>query len=415
MYFSISVISFITLASYIYNYSSSNIVINQVVYQFFANISNDYGKHLMFYLTTLGQSYMVLLGSGAIIIYLLFSKQIRLVVHILGLLAMTLVTTTMLKNLTHSIRPTHIFKSYSFPSGHTTIATVFYGGLLLLVYKQLQPKTRKLALIITSFVIAGVAISRLYLGVHWLTDITGGFLLGISLLILSTMLYNRKPQPLSHNKNFISVMLMSCLVAYGVYAYSNRNELHRYLYKEPIPMKVKTLKSWYQQDADFLDSWHLNVLGFKSQKINIEWLGKINRICAILLDNGWKEPEPMAWSDIFFRLSGVKSAEHLPLIDPKYLDQPAKIIAIKRIKTNQLLVLRLWPANIHLHGTTDDLWVGVIAVVPRTYSWLSSKYNTTISPSEDLLFNPKVPSVNPYIPRPIVIKPGKKADIMLLK
>ena len=76
--------------------------------------------------------------------------------------------------------------TYSFPSGHTAAATVFYGFLAILICSRTRRSVYQ-ALVWTTAVavIAGVAFSRLYLGVHYLTDIAGGLILGLTWLSLS--------------------------------------------------------------------------------------------------------------------------------------------------------------------------------------------------------------------------------------
>ncbi|OOQ60258.1 phosphatase PAP2 family protein [Mucilaginibacter pedocola] len=83
----------------------------------------------------------------------------------------------------------------SFPSGHVMFYTVFFGFLVVLMY-QLEdvPKIVSRFLIALSLLmIFLIPISRIYLGAHWFTDVTGGFLLGLLCLYLLSWLYLRKP------------------------------------------------------------------------------------------------------------------------------------------------------------------------------------------------------------------------------
>lgn len=71
-------------------------------------------------------------------------------------------------------------KTYSFPSGHATMGTVFYGGLAAVVlHLSRRPVIRDAALVFATTAILMIAASRVYLGAHWTTDVTGGILVGL--------------------------------------------------------------------------------------------------------------------------------------------------------------------------------------------------------------------------------------------
>lgn len=82
-------------------------------------------------------------------------------------------------------------KFQSFPSGHVLFYTVFFGSLILMVMNTNKlNKTVKiiLTLICLGMIVVG-AISRVYLGAHWFTDVLGGFVLGCILLVIAAHFY----------------------------------------------------------------------------------------------------------------------------------------------------------------------------------------------------------------------------------
>lgn len=70
----------------------------------------------------------------------------------------------------------------SFPSGHSMGATVCYGALLVAFWSIISPRWRGRALAATVVLVLAVGSSRLFLGVHFLTDVIGGYLLGLAWL-----------------------------------------------------------------------------------------------------------------------------------------------------------------------------------------------------------------------------------------
>ncbi|WP_420457800.1 phosphatase PAP2 family protein [Neolewinella sp.] len=73
----------------------------------------------------------------------------------------------------------------SFPSGHVTFYTVFFGFLAYLAYRMTGwPRGARVSLgVFSLFLVFTVPFSRVYLGVHWGTDVLAGFLLGLALLV----------------------------------------------------------------------------------------------------------------------------------------------------------------------------------------------------------------------------------------
>lgn len=81
---------------------------------------------------------------------------------------------------------------YSFPSGHTMAASIFYGILIYLIYKSdFSKKTKNISIIILSILILLIGISRIYLGVHYASDVVSGYLFSLIYLLLFISLVNK--------------------------------------------------------------------------------------------------------------------------------------------------------------------------------------------------------------------------------
>lgn len=78
---------------------------------------------------------------------------------------------------------------YSFPSGHAMVSMGFYGMLIFLIWQtNIQKTKKKIWTTILTILIILIGISRIYLGVHYASDIIGGFVLTLSYLITATAL-----------------------------------------------------------------------------------------------------------------------------------------------------------------------------------------------------------------------------------
>ena len=78
---------------------------------------------------------------------------------------------------------------YSFPSGHAMVSVGFYGMIIYLIWRtNLDKKYKKLWTIILITLMILIGLSRIYLGVHYASDIVAGFTLSLSYLIIATSL-----------------------------------------------------------------------------------------------------------------------------------------------------------------------------------------------------------------------------------
>ncbi len=94
-----------------------------------------------------------------------------------------------LKNIVERTRPVGFrimdVTGYSFPSGHSMVGMAFYGYIIYLIYKLVKNNYAKwLSITVLSMTIVSIGFSRIYLGVHYASDVLGGFLLSIAYLIV---------------------------------------------------------------------------------------------------------------------------------------------------------------------------------------------------------------------------------------
>lgn len=82
---------------------------------------------------------------------------------------------------------------YSFPSGHSLVATAVYSYFLYLVWKSSIPRKGKIVFSIgLACLILGIGFSRIYLGVHYASDVFAGLFLGIGYTILFLWVQKRR-------------------------------------------------------------------------------------------------------------------------------------------------------------------------------------------------------------------------------
>ena len=74
---------------------------------------------------------------------------------------------------------------YSFPSGHSMASMAFYGLIIYFAFKYVKNKNAKIIICtILSLLVLLIGISRIYLGVHYASDVIAGFVLSIAYLVV---------------------------------------------------------------------------------------------------------------------------------------------------------------------------------------------------------------------------------------
>ena len=148
--------------------------------------------------THLGSFYTlaVLALVGVVLIWFVMKNK-RMSAFYAGTFAIVCVANFVIKQIVRRIRPEHLMiiseTGFSFPSGHAMMTFAFFALAIHFVWKVIASKPLKITLIsVFSLLILGIGFSRIYLGVHYLTDIIAGFLISYVIVAVCLMVYNTK-------------------------------------------------------------------------------------------------------------------------------------------------------------------------------------------------------------------------------
>ncbi len=184
------IISFILVLLFVISNNSKSF--DMAIYNFIISFRNNFLDSYFKFITTFGNTNMV--SCVLIILILLFRDNKSLVISISTFSCVSI--NFIIKHLIRRKRPSvvHLIKQggYSFPSGHAMISICLYGYLLYLVNKNIKNKYLRIFLNIFLIIfILSIGISRIYVGVHFATDIIAGYILGILVLYEVVKLTNK--------------------------------------------------------------------------------------------------------------------------------------------------------------------------------------------------------------------------------
>jgi undecaprenyl-diphosphatase len=160
-------------------------------YEFLSHVASPFVTRLMVLITFFGSRYFMFPAYTALVIYFLFfCRKIKLGIVIAMLAIAGNGLLYLMQQLIHRQRPGEpLIKSvagYSFPSGHAFAAYTFFGLLTFFLWRSKFVKAQKIILSLIFFLAATIiAATRIYLHVHYATDMLGGFCLSIMWLTFS--------------------------------------------------------------------------------------------------------------------------------------------------------------------------------------------------------------------------------------
>lgn len=152
------------------------------VHSLFLSFRTPELNQFFIFLTHLGDTPAVIFPALAIVALLLRDKKHQYALVLLVAIVGSRLTTWGLKILIARPRPEESFSllteaSFSFPSGHATGAAALYGFLIYFIWKTVKNKSLRFFLsAVFALVIIGVVVSRLYLGVHYASDVVAGLI-----------------------------------------------------------------------------------------------------------------------------------------------------------------------------------------------------------------------------------------------
>jgi len=159
---------------------------DNIIYKLLVEHRNEYLNIIFKTITQFGSAFCLIVISILCMIFIKNKKYkitIPLNLFVIGILNF------IMKNIFDRPRPNELRiideSGFSFPSGHSMASMAFYGYLIYLIYKNIQnKKLRNLYCGFLILLIILIGLSRVYLGVHYVSDVIAGICFSIAYLII---------------------------------------------------------------------------------------------------------------------------------------------------------------------------------------------------------------------------------------
>jgi membrane protein DedA with SNARE-associated domain/membrane-associated phospholipid phosphatase len=375
---------------------------NQPLLELLRSLRNDQIDKIMLGITFLGDWHVVLIASVIILMWLIWQRNWHITFHWL-ILIIIFVVPFLLKYLIFIPRPgglLNIPAGSSFPSGHTFLGICYFGFLATLIATHLNKRWKPPIYYFVTFLVLFIGLSRLYLGVHWLTDVLGSLLLGLFCVTVLILSYRRKPATHFNFKSFCLLVIIATIISWSIYSLPR---FHKSLqdYTLTWPAKNVSLQSWWWgQVNETVPLYRKNRLGKPTEPLNIQWVSSPEEIKAALIRNGWKTYKIKdGFKEALTKIS-LKQHRSIHLLPALFQNKPP-ILLLKKEAREYNLLLTLWQSKIMLTNYTEPLIIGNLHRSPKRPKQKTKLIYTDIN--KDLVpdlqqFKWKIVTVTRHIP-----------------
>lgn len=159
--------------------------IDSSVYNFLISFKNDSLTNFFRFITKFSNVAFLVIFVLIVLLILRNKDAVFVIFNLIFLRLLNYVIKIIIKRDRPNILRLIKIGEYSFPSGHAMISMGVYGYLIYLIYKKIKnPYIKYLGIIILSLLIILIGISRIYLGVHYFSDVVAGYTLSLIYLII---------------------------------------------------------------------------------------------------------------------------------------------------------------------------------------------------------------------------------------
>lgn len=345
----IAIAALIALADMIVRAVSSDVVSNMDVsiFNLMKEMRNAPADEIMITLTMLGDGVVMTVLALAMIGWLVWHRAYRA-----GFAAAVAVVAgkffvPVLKYGIQRPRPIELYggaELFSFPSGHATMAALIFGILAVLVGHSMGRWGRSLVYAVCGILVVAIAYSRVYLGVHWLSDVIAGLLFGTVMTAAFALVVEaippRRIKPLGLFIASLSVFLIvgSAHVSFGYAAAEESYEPEQ----KVLPMAYA---EWLKEGWQSMPRRRTDLVGKRGETFLIQYAGHLDYLRLALSEQGWNEEPKWTWRQAIPYLNPNAALAALPPRPTLHEGLKAKLTFIRPLNEQEREVIRAYKTS----------------------------------------------------------------------
>ena len=340
------------------------------VHQAMLALRNPLADYPLAALASLGEWQVLLPAIAAGMGFLAWRRRWMAAGHWLVALAVGLALTELLAATVDVVRPPAASSGFGFPSVAVTMATITFGFFAVLIGRELPGRNRVWPYLLSGAIVTSIGFARLYLGAHWLSDVLGGMLFGLTWVLVVGIAYRRR----SHRSFWITPV---SALFYGVFAlaallYAPRNIDAKLARFEPAAPLTQVMPEAHWQAAGWGELPGLRNEFDDDQRwpLDVQLAGALDSIRRQLEAAGWEVQAQAGWEQALHMLDTDSAPAEVPVL-PATLDTRVEALLLRKPagRPDTIHVLRLWPTPTVLAPDARPLWLGTAQTLQFQRHW----------------------------------------------
>lgn len=247
------------------------------------------------------------------------------------------------------------------PSSALTLCTVVLGFFTVMLAREIKEAHQKWPYLAAALLLTLLALSRLYLGLDWLSGALVGLLLGVTWTGIVGIAYRLRARG-AFSGAAVSVIFFVTLGASLAWQINqNLSEDLKALTPE-LPYSTQQHADWWEQGWASLPRERTHFSSVSARHFNAQLAVPLDALESALLDQGWEKGDPASWQWLMKALNPEPEVDDLPLLGKDYLGRPEVLKMRLRSEDNaRQFTFRVWDSGQRLKPGLNPLYLAQLS------------------------------------------------------
>jgi membrane protein DedA with SNARE-associated domain len=343
-------------------FSASPQSIDQSVQAYALTLRNHVADPLMVALIQLSRMWVLIPTSMAVLLWLIGAGRKKAALHWLVAMGGGVILQLLLG---WSLRSTPLLSEAGFnaaynPSEALTLATVVLGYFAVMVARELKRRKRKWPYVIVGLLLSLLVLSRLYLGLDWLSGALMGVALGMAWTFVVGIAYRQRAlRPF--NGVAASLIFFGMLAVTFAWQVDENIDNDIAALKLPLPQSEISAQGWWESDWQLLPRERTSSRAVVAREFNFQFAGEPENLARALAVSGWQEAPKANWRWALMSMNPEPTEMSLPPLKRDYLGH-ADVLLLHRLGGDPYTqeTIRIWDSGFRLKPDGKTVYLGQI-------------------------------------------------------